>query len=259
MTQDISIPGIAIAPGLPDQVLAEDRAAASAADKGNRLLQSLDAESWALIEPQLERTALAAGEVLEEEGQRSPFVYFPIEGAVSIESGSGPHRIQLTLIGREGFVGPSPLLGGVASGRAVVQFPGSAWRVGARELDACLERRPALRRRLLLAVNALIGRLSFAALANGRATIDQRVAGWLLAAADCLDTPSLPVTHAALSEALGVRRSGVTLALQALQGAGAIRTYRGGVSILDRRRLQFMAFEPQRSPRRQPWTSPQAL
>jgi hypothetical protein len=31
------------------------------------------------------------------------------------------------------------------------------------------------------------------------------------------------------------------LALQALERAGVIRTHRGGLSILDRRRLQFMA------------------
>jgi CRP-like cAMP-binding protein len=48
----------------------------------------------------------------------------------------------------------------------------------------------------------------------------------------------LPLTHEFLSLMLGVRRSGVTTALQALEKKGLIFRNRGNVVILDRKGLQ---------------------
>jgi CRP-like cAMP-binding protein len=55
------------------------------------------------------------------------------------------------------------------------------------------------------------------ALANGRSKIEERLARWLLMADDRIDDDPLPLTHEFLSLMLGVRRSGVITALQALE------------------------------------------
>ena len=47
----------------------------------------------------------------------------------------------------------------------------------------------------------------------------------------------LPFTHEFLSLMLGVRRAGITVALNGLEAEGVIRTSRGTITILDRERL----------------------
>jgi len=80
-----------------------------------------------------------------------------------------------------------------------------------------------------------------AALANGRYSLQQRLARWLLMCHDRLDGDELPLTHEFLALMLGVRRSGVTLALQLLEGEHVIKARRGCVHMLDRNRLERVA------------------
>jgi CRP-like cAMP-binding protein len=212
-----------------------------AIERGNRLLQGLDGAGWAAIEPVLERASVAAGDVLQERGERPPHIVFPIAGAVSLEIAAAKQRMQVALVGREGMVGTSLLLDGVAANRAVVQFGGAVWRVPADALAACLAESPDLHRHLLRGVNTFIADLALTALANGQGTIEQRLARWLLAAMDRLDTDLLGITHDALSHVLGVRRAGVTVALHVLEGKQALRSERRRIRILDRDRLSAVA------------------
>ena len=217
-------------------------------ERGNTLLQGLDAAGWATLERHLERVRLGPGEVLEEKGHRAAHLHFPVTAAVSLEAGTGKERMQVALIGHEGMVGTSLLLDGVPANRAVVQFGGTSWRVPADVLAACLEHDRTLHRQLLRGINDFIGRVSATALANGQGTIEQRLARWLLTAADRLDTDLLAITHDALSQVLGVRRAGVTVALHMLEGKHALRSERRRVRILDRERLTAAAgpYKPQK-------------
>jgi CRP-like cAMP-binding protein len=130
----------------------------------------------------------------------------------------------------------------------VVQFDGAAWRVPANGLAGCLDDNRDLHRQLLRGVNAFIGRISSTALANGQGTIEQRLARWLLTASQRLDTDLLAITHDALSQVLGVRRAGVTVALHVLEGKRALRSERRRVRILDREQLIAAAgpYRPQK-------------
>ena len=76
---------------------------------------------------------------------------------------------------------------------------------------------------------------------NGRHLIEQRLARWLLMADDRIDGNDLALTHEFLAIMLGVQRSGVTLALQELEGAGLIAHRRGVITILKREALEEMA------------------
>jgi CRP-like cAMP-binding protein len=207
----------------------------------NRVLDGLDAGAWKLIEPHLRHVTLVQGEVLEREGQASIGLYFPVMGAVSLEADGDRGPLQLALIGADGLVGASLLLGGVAASMARVQFPGAAWCVPAPALEACLRRSHDLHRQLLVAVADLLARVSRTAWANGRALVEHRLAAWVSTAARCLDQDEIAVTHQTLSDALGVRRATATVAMHALEKTGAVRSDRGRIRIFHPQRLAVMA------------------
>jgi len=69
-------------------------------------------------------------------------------------------------------------------------------------------------------------------------SVDQRLANWILThAAD----DKLHMTQLFISQFLGVRREGVTVAAGKLQKCGAINYLRGNINILDRAKLAASA------------------
>ena len=91
-----------------------------------------------------------------------------------------------------------------------------------RQLARSHRQEPRLHRELLKAAYAFQTQVTQTALANGRSKIEERLARWLLMADDRLDGEELPLTHEFPSLMLGVERSGVTLAVQALEADGLI-------------------------------------
>jgi len=79
------------------------------------------------------------------------------------------------------------------------------------------------------------------AYANAGFTMEARLARWILMTDDRLERDELPLTHDFLSMMLGVRRPGVTLAIQALETNKLIRAKRGGITVLDRAGLEAVA------------------
>jgi CRP-like cAMP-binding protein len=94
---------------------------------------------------------------------------------------------------------------------------------------------------LLRFVQTFMTQVSSTALANGRTKLEPRLARWLLMIHDRSDGPKLRLTHEFLAVMLGVRRPGVTVAMQILEGKGLLRATRGLVHILDRPRLIELA------------------
>jgi CRP-like cAMP-binding protein len=95
---------------------------------------------------------------------------------------------------------------------------------------------------LLRYVQALHTQVSLTAACNGRHTLPERLA-WLLTAHDRATSDQLPLSHEFLSQMLGVRRAGVTVALGTLKAAGLIRNTHRQVSILDRPGLEAASCE----------------
>ena len=77
-----------------------------------------------------------------------------------------------------------------------------------------------------------------------------RICRWLLDYSDRAGD-ALELTQDLLAQALGVRRTTVTLIAQLLQTAGTIRYRRGVIQILDRAALEHSACECYRSIRQQ--------
>jgi CRP-like cAMP-binding protein len=82
--------------------------------------------------------------------------------------------------------------------------------------------------------------VSQTALANGRYAVGERLARWLLMSQDRMGD-KLSLTHEFLSTMLGVRRPGVTEALQQLEAVGAIRATRGTIEVRYRGKLEDCA------------------
>jgi CRP-like cAMP-binding protein len=82
---------------------------------------------------------------------------------------------------------------------------------------------------------------SHAAIAAGRARIDERLSRGLLMWHDRICKDELFVTHEFLALLMGVRRQGVTVALHELEGNGLIRSTRNRVRIIDRVGLERTA------------------
>lgn len=92
--------------------------------------------------------------------------------------------------------------------------------------------------RFLLYAHAFLLQTGYTAMANGRAKIEERLARWLLMAHDRIDGDTLTLTHEFLSVMLGVRRPGVTHALNLLERVGLIHATRGIITVIDREGLE---------------------
>jgi CRP-like cAMP-binding protein len=98
-----------------------------------------------------------------------------------------------------------------------------------------------LRGFLLKFVQVFMVQTAHTAIANARANIDKRLGRWLLMAHDRTRDDTLPLTHEFLALMLGVRRAGVTEAVQSLKRQKLIETRRNLIVVRDRKGLERMA------------------
>jgi CRP-like cAMP-binding protein len=97
-----------------------------------------------------------------------------------------------------------------------------------------------LREALLRYVHVFTVQSAFTALANAHGKIEERLARLLLMAQDRV-ADELLLTHESLALMLGVRRPGVTVALQHFESEGLIATGRGTIIIKNRDGLEESA------------------
>jgi CRP-like cAMP-binding protein len=146
------------------------------------------------------------------------------------------------MIGFEGMTG-SPLVMGDdrATHDCFIQMASEALVIEAPLFKAALDESKTLRPFLMRYVHALHIQATFTALINARCKIEERLARWLLMCDDRVVGHRLVITHEYLAIMLGVRRPGVTVALQVLEGRGLIQSRRGEVIIRDREGLIDLA------------------
>ncbi len=205
----------------------------------NRLLSIMLPDDFALLRPYLERVVLNAKDVLEEPGKPIRHVYFLEPSVASVVAiTSQGEKMEVGLFGPEGMSG-IPIIHGADRSplHTFVQVAGSGIRIRTDEFRAALAASSTLRDLLLRYAQAFAIQVSFTALANGRYTIDERLSRWLLMCHDRVDDNVVSLTHEFLALMLGVRRAGVTTALQILEGAHIIKASRGRIEILDRGEL----------------------
>ena len=216
----------------------------------NRILTSLSREDANLMGPALQEVDLPVRKQLESRNRRIQYVYFIDHGMASVVAdGSGRGGIEIGIIGREGLTGLAVLMGADRSPHETyMQIRGAGRRVSAASLRELMSQSKSLHRALLRYGYAFTVQMAQTALANGRHKLEERLARWLLMAHDRVDGDELPLTHEFLSLMLGVRRSGVTVALKILEREGMVRARRGGVAIIDRDGLKECANGAYRGP-----------
>ena len=217
----------------------------SAVSISNRLLGALSPEDLDPLRAHLEPVQLPHKQTLSHPGVPIDYVHFVQAGMVSLvqplENGA---MIEVGMIGNEGLVGLPVLLGADSSPlEAMVQMPGSALRMHASVFREEVGHRIDLLRVLLRYAQALHTQVSLTAACNGRHTLSERLARWLLTAHDRATGDQLPLSHEFLSLMLGVRRAGVTVAVGTLKAAGLIRNTHGQVNIIDRPGLEAASCE----------------
>jgi CRP-like cAMP-binding protein len=209
----------------------------------NILLNTMDPADYALLEPHLHRIELPVRLQLHAAGQRIDKVYFPEDGIISIVAVTLDGKpCEVGLFGREGMSETATVMGTDHSPHeAYVQVVGiSALRLSTKILDAAMATSPTLRLHLLKYVQAMVIQLSTSIAASGQ-IIEQRLARWLLMCHDRVDDNEVPITHEFIGMMLGVRRAGVTGAMNSLAEKHLITPRRGTVRIDDRPGLERLA------------------
>jgi CRP-like cAMP-binding protein len=200
----------------------------------NRLLQRLSPSDLAVLALQ-DRIDLPLRTSLEQPGQAVESVYFIETGVASmVLSNVGSKPIEVGLVGSEGLAGIGIALGdrnGVLE--TYMQVGGSGYRIAVDLFLSAMGSSPRLRELVLLYSRAFSIQVAATASANGRAKLEERLSRWLLMVSDRTG-PSFQITHEFIAIMLGVRRSGVSLALAALEGERLIRASRGLITIVDR-------------------------
>jgi len=211
----------------------------------NRLLAALPAVEFERVDQHLEFVSLKLGHVLHETGDKMNNVYFPTTAIMSLlyimENGA---TAEIGVVGNDGVLGIELFMGGeTTTNRAIIQSAGEAFRMEARALKAEFTLGGVFHNLLLRYTQALITQISQTAVCNRLHSVEQQLCRWLLLSHDRLDSDHLVMTHDLISNMLGVRREGVTLAAQKLAGRGLIKNIRGTITVLDRQGLETAVCE----------------
>lgn len=217
--------------------------AAGAVRRGNLLLAALPSAERRKLITRCQPVKLAVADVLCEQGEPIPHVYFPMDSFVSLISSMNEHSsLEVGLIGAEGMLGISLVLGvNVAPASAQVQGAGSALRLDAAQFSRELERSPTLEQTLRRYLYVVMSQLTGAAGCTRFHHLEARLARWLLMTRDRASSDEFQLTHKLAAYVLGVRREGVTESASALQKRELIRYKRGTVTILDGPGLEAVA------------------
>ncbi|MGY2052036.1 Crp/Fnr family transcriptional regulator [Methylobacterium sp. JK268] len=211
----------------------------------NRLLRRLAPADFARLRPHLRPVETALRQLLIAADLPIETLYFPETGYSSMTTVGPRGRGEIALVGHEGLVGAAPVLlgGDRAPYEHRVQSPGLMLGIARAALLDAVEASPDLRRLLLRTVQVQMVQMAQTAFVNATQQIEARLARWLLMCQDRTESEDLLLTHEFLSLMLGVQRTSVTLALQALEGRGTIRARRGRITLLDRPALMGVAGE----------------
>jgi CRP-like cAMP-binding protein len=210
----------------------------------NAILRALSPADLASLQPHLQSVPLPFRHQMQAANRRIKTVCFIESGLGSAVAIGGGRRLQaeVAVIGREGMTGLPVVLGAERSPCEIfMQVEGSGQSIAADRLSEAINQSATMARCFMRYAHVFAVQASYTALANAQGKIEQRLARWLLMAQDRLGTDVLKLTHEFLGLMLGVRRAGVTVALQKLESKAVLHTGRGAVTVADRAGLEACA------------------
>lgn len=211
----------------------------------NYLLAALPAEEFKRIIPKLETVSFKLGDVLYEADEKMSHIYFPTTAVISLlyimENGS---TAEIGIAGNDGAVGIALFMGSETTpSRAIIQSAGEAFKMKSADLLAEFKRGEIFQMLLLRFTMALFAQISQTAVCNRLHSVEQQLCRWLLLSHDRLNSDKLVMTHDLISNMLGVRREGVTLAAKKLAERKLITNKRGTITVIDRLGLEAAVCE----------------
>jgi CRP-like cAMP-binding protein len=211
----------------------------------NRLLAALPTEEYQRLLPSLESVSLQLKDELYEENEPIEYVYFPTSGMASILVVMADGAlIEAGIVGNEGMVGLAVFLGtDKTATRAFYQVVGNAVRMRSDLFRQEIKQDGALTSILQRYTQAYLAMLAQNVGCNSHHPVQERCARWLLLTHDRIGNDQFVLTQEFISEMLGVRRAGVSIAMQTLQKAGFVHYSRGTITIVNRAGLESAACE----------------
>ena len=206
----------------------------------NYLLAALPEAEFVRVKSKLESVSCKLGEVLYESGDKMDYVYFPTTMIISMlyvmENGA---TAEIGVVGNDGLIGNALFMGGdTTTSRAIIQSAGGAFKMKAKDVKTEFALGGKFQEMLLRYTQALMTQISQTAVCNRLHSLEQQLCRWLLLSHDRLDSNTLVMTHDLISNMLGVRREGVTLAAQKLAKRKLIKNIRGTITVIDRQGLE---------------------
>jgi CRP-like cAMP-binding protein len=201
----------------------------------NALIAGLPASDRLLLSPLLHAAVFGSGQKLLSTEAAEECLFID-SGLVSLRcEPDGLSAVEVGLIGPEGMLGLAAVLGdGTRTHTASALTRCETWAIAAADLQWAFERSPAIRGALLRYANARLGHVMKRSACHLQHRLEQRLAGWILQATARLSTARIAITHKQLADLLGATRSGVTLAIQDLEGEQAIRAQRNLITVRSR-------------------------
>ena len=211
----------------------------------NKLLTALPPAELARLLASSELVTIASKEILFKPGGSIDHVHFPEDCVISLVTQlADGDAIEAMTIGNDGFTDLAALNGvRTMNCEAVGQVTGKARRMKRGDFLALFPDCPELVRLLHRYSQIVFETVSQSAACNRLHVVEQRCAKWLLMSHDRVGRPTFDLTQEFLSQMLGVRRAGVTVAIGILERQGLLSHRRGSITIADRVGLEAAACE----------------
>jgi CRP-like cAMP-binding protein len=210
----------------------------------NTILQQIARSEFEALRPHLNFAELPLAVPLQREHTRIHSACFVNSGLASllVETIDG-RSVEVGIAGKEEMIG-LPLIAGLQaySHNVIMQVPGTGFLVEGAALQRHLKSLPELRDVLIQRLGIRSLQLAQNAACNRLHNVKQRVARWLLAAHDRLDTDVVQTTHEFLAKLVGTDRPTVSVAMAKLEERG-IRRGRASIHIVRRESLEQEACE----------------
>jgi CRP-like cAMP-binding protein len=201
----------------------------------NRLISALPTQERGVFLEHCELIELKLLKVVQHAGAPLEHAYFPMDSFVSVVLPilDAPD-VQVALVGNEGMVGTSLVLGlNTSALTCKIQRGGRAFCIHRTALQHLLNEDPYLRDILLRYVSVRQTHLAQQAACLNYHSVEQRLARWLLMARDRAQSSEVFLTHQVLAGMLGVRRESVTRIAGLFETRGLISYSPGYVMLLD--------------------------
>jgi CRP-like cAMP-binding protein len=202
--------------------------------QGHNRLLTVMGRDVELLRPYFSEQVLQAGQVLCEQGEDVRFVYFLHDGVVSkLTTFSDGLEIEAALVGREGAVGASAIVGRRLSvTRDVCHMRSHATRVPVERLSEACRASPHIHDVLVRYVLWKLSSAIRSGACNACHSVQERLCRWLLICCDVLETDEIALSQEVFAKMLGVQRSSINPILQDLKAEGALTIGRSRITVL---------------------------